>query len=66
MKTIRVFAVEGRSLAFEGGVGRFVARDKGGAPRAEGEEVPATAYYIRALSRGDISTAKPAENESAS
>lgn len=61
MKLIRVFAVEGRSLAFEGGVGRFVARDKSGAPKSDGEEVPATAYYHRAIARGDLTLSAPEE-----
>lgn len=61
MKTIRVFAVEGRSLAFEGGVGRFVARDKKGEPKREGDDVPATAYYHRAIARGDLTLSAPEE-----
>jgi hypothetical protein len=61
MKTIRVFAVEGRSLPFEGGVGRFVARDKKGEPLEDGEDVPAKAYYHRAIARRDLTTK---ENES--
>lgn len=58
---IRVFAVEGRSLAFENGVGRFVARDKKGAPKPEGEDVPATSYYHRAIARCDVTLALSAE-----
>lgn len=66
MKKIRVFAVDGRSLPFEGGVGRFVARDKKGAALLAGDEVPATSYYHRAISRGDIALSAgetPSEGE---
>jgi hypothetical protein len=65
MKTIRVFAVEGRSLPFEGGVGRFVGRDKKyGAVKLDGDEVQASAYYQRAIARGDITLAAPEESAS--
>lgn len=67
MKTLRVFAVDGRSLAFEGGVGRFVGRDKKGAAKPEGDEVPSNAYYQRAIARGDLTLAAPeAQTENAS
>lgn len=63
MKQIRVFAVEGRSLAFEGGVGRFVARDKKGVAKPEGEEVPSSAYYLRAIARRDLVTEAPSAEQ---
>jgi hypothetical protein len=66
MKQILVFAVDGRSLPFDGGVGRFVGRDKTGAARADGDLVPASSYYIRAIARGDVTVAPGGEKENAS
>ena len=61
MKKIRVYAVADRSLPFDGGVGRFVGREKKGALRADGDEVPNDAYYQRALARGDVRLETPKE-----
>lgn len=61
MKTIRLYAVADRSLPFEGGVGRFVGRDKKGLVRLDGDEVPNNAYYQRALGRKDVRLETPKE-----
>ena len=59
MSTIRVRAVEGRSLLAVDGDGhprpdRFVGHDRRGAIVAEGVDVPDDPYHRRAIKAGDL------------
>lgn len=62
-KTIRVRAVGDKLLSridADGMLvqGRYVGRGRNREATAEGEEVPATSYYHRAIERGDIELVK--------